>query len=428
MTQINSLFEAEQVLEAYMPLAHAIIGKDLSLERMRPLMEAVGNPEKRLKVVHVAGTSGKTSTAYYAAAILSASGKKVGLTVSPHMDYISERVQIHGAPLDEATFCAQLTAFLKLVERSGVQPTYYEVLMAFAYWYFDKAGVDYAVIETGLGGLHDGSNVAERPDKVCIITDIGYDHMHILGNTIAEIAAQKAGIIHSENHAFMHMQSDEVMNVFSKYCSDQHAYLHSGSENTPQHFPQSDLSTLPLFKQRNWVLAHEACCYVATRDAFIMPTSEKLRSTLLTYVPGRMDEVNMYGTTVVMDGAHNEQKMASFVESFKMLYGNRPVVVLFAMIQTKDYASVLKYVQLLTDTIVCTRVNPSGGLKKGAEPDLLAIEARKAGIKNVSANVDQKQALNDALQLMPENGVLVITGSLYLLSHVRQQNKELIHG
>lgn len=428
MLSIANFNEAEAALEAYMPLAHEIIGKDISLERMRPLMRAVGSPETRLKVVHVAGTSGKTSTAYYAAALLRAAGKTVGLTVSPHMDTIAERVQLNCAPLDELTFCQQLTEFLTLVEASGVQTTYYEVLMAFAYWYFDKVSVDYAVIETGLGGLHDGSNVAKRPDKVCIITDIGYDHMHILGDTIEEIAAQKAGIIHAGNHVCMHEQSEEVMTVFKDQITKMSAELHTASMEEPLPF-KNELSNMPLFKKRNWLLAYKAYAYIAQRDGFKKTNETAIKATIDTYVPGRMEQVSVGRVAVVMDGAHNEQKMAAFTGSFRALYGERPTVVLFAMIRTKDYEGVLQNIKTITDTVVCTSVGMVGGEdKKAVDPEALKQKAHELGITNVYANSDAQDAFHTALELVPDGGILVVTGSLYLLSNLRKLYKELRHG
>lgn len=428
MVSIRNFTEAEQALEAYMPLAHEIIGKDISLVRMRPLMQAVGSPESRLKIVHVAGTSGKTSTAYYISALLTTTGKKVGLTVSPHMDTVAERVQLNGRPLDEETFCREINDFLPLVERAGINPTYYEVLMAFAYWYFDKAGVDYAVIETGLGGLHDGSNVAERPDKVCVITDIGYDHMHILGNTLPEIAFQKAGIIHVHNHVFMHTQPDEVMDVFRERCSKVSATLHEALMSAPGHVADS-LRTLPQYKQRNWLLAYAAFSFIAERDELMNVTEDTLVQSLPTYIPGRMDEVMIGGKTVVMDGAHNVQKMAAFIESFKTQYVDRPAVVLFAVLQTKDYEPIIAQLHHLTDTVVCTSLKAAvDGRRKGADAVVLQSVAHKTGMRHVYAVSDSAQAFDTALAMTPEGGVLVISGSLYLLSEIRKVKKELQRG
>ncbi len=196
---IRSIQEAEAALLPYVPLVAELTGKDTTLDRIVPLMKLLGDPQDKLKIIHLAGTSGKTSTAYYMSALLQATGKKVGLTVSPHIDTIAERVQIDGLPLPETEFCRELGIFLDIVEFAEAPPSYFELLYAFALWVFERQQVDYAVVETGMGGLYDATNVASRPDKVCVITDIGFDHTHILGKTLPEIAAQKVGIVHDHN-------------------------------------------------------------------------------------------------------------------------------------------------------------------------------------------------------------------------------------
>jgi dihydrofolate synthase / folylpolyglutamate synthase len=142
---IENLNQAERILAGYIPLVKKITGKDITLERMKPLMQALGNPQNNLKIIHIAGTSGKTSTAYYLANLLKIAGKKVGLTVSPHLDSITERVQIDLEPLGETEFCQAFGEFIDIIKPVEPEPTYFELLMAFAYWYFAKTGVDYVL-------------------------------------------------------------------------------------------------------------------------------------------------------------------------------------------------------------------------------------------------------------------------------------------
>ena len=189
-------------------------------------MDYLGNPQNQLKVIHVAGTSGKTSTSYYAAALLAATGKKVGLTVSPHIAEINERVQINLLPMPEAEFCKELSEFLALIETSQINPSWFEFLIAFDYWEFAKQAADYAVVEVGLGGLLDGTNVIDRADKVCIITDIGLDHVRVLGHSLPEIAAQKAGIIQPRNVVFSYSQAANITDIIKNQAEQMQAELH----------------------------------------------------------------------------------------------------------------------------------------------------------------------------------------------------------
>ena len=197
MTKLRSFNDIDTVLKDFIPPMRSFRSV-YTLDTMRALMLALGNPQNSYKTIHVAGTSGKTSTSYYIAALLGQTGKKIGLSVSPHVDNVNERVQIDLVPLDEHEYCQQFSTFLQIINKLRIKPTYFELLIAFAFWQFAQEKVDYAVIEVGLGGLLDGTNVIERSDKVCVIADIGLDHVAVLGNSLAGIAAQKAGITGAE--------------------------------------------------------------------------------------------------------------------------------------------------------------------------------------------------------------------------------------
>src|SRR5712691_3519862 len=162
MHGMRNFAEARVALHAYVSSRPS--ERTYTLERMMQLMAYLGHPQDTLKIMHVAGTSGKSATAYYAAALLMAAGKRVGLTVSPHAVEVNDRVQINLTPLPEQTFCQELSVFLGLVTKSGITPTYFELLIAFAYWEFVCQRVDYAVVEVGLGCMVDATNVITRRD------------------------------------------------------------------------------------------------------------------------------------------------------------------------------------------------------------------------------------------------------------------------
>ena len=325
---IRTIAEAETALMPYVPLVAQLTGQNTTLERVWPLMELLGNPQDHLRVVHIAGTSGKTSTAYYLSALLAAAGQKVGLTVSPHVDSVTERVQINGQPLPEAEFCRELGDFLDIAQKLDQPPSYFELLYAFALWIFSKRGVDYAVVETGMGGLHDATNVTTRADKLCVITDIGFDHTHILGATLPDIAAQKIGIVHEQNQVLMYEQAEEVMEVVRQWISQHHASLELVNERAEEQACHDDLITMADYQRRNWLLAHKTYEYLVKRDSLRQLTRQALQKTQALQVPARMDIRQVSGKTLVMDGAHNAQKMAAFVGSFQHLYpGVKPAIL-----------------------------------------------------------------------------------------------------
>lgn len=410
--KIRSIDEATSILQNYVPEVASYTGDGMSLDRMWPLLELVGNPQNKLKAIHIAGTSGKTSTSYYIAHILQKSGKRTGLTVSPHIDSITERLQIDGAPVSEEFFCQELGEFLSLIENSSIKPSYFELLVVFVLWVFVRAHVEYAVIETGMGGLLDGTNVLQRVDKVCVITDIGLDHTAILGDTLSKIAFQKAGIIHEQNVVIMYNQADEIMDQVRSRSREKKAQLRV-VDNKPDAVDYS-LSNVPDFQKRNWILAHEVCKIVAQRDEF---TLTKLNPEQVV-VPGRMDIQKYNDSIIVMDGAHNEQKMQTFVQSFMKQFHGERADILLALKTGKEYMSVIDALMPIQKSVVLTTFRLQQDMPiTTQDPKVLADYCQQ---KNIDAVVveDLETALN--MLLGKNSKVKLITGSLYLVGQVRR--------
>lgn len=388
------------------------------LDHMYELLEFIGNPQKHLRVIHVAGTSGKTSTSYYVAALLKGSGKKVGLTVSPHIDEINERVQINLEPMPEAEFCSRLDEFLRLIKPCRVVPNYFELFIAFSFWEFAAQGLDYAVVEVGVGGLLDSTNVIDDPQKVCVIADIGYDHMHLLGDTLPEIAAQKAGIIQLHNAVFCHQQDEEVMEAIRSRAEKKQADLHT--------FKTDGLSSkfdfLPLFQRRNFGLAVRVVEFVAERDGIAPPSEEALLHAAHTYVPARMEEVKLGGKILILDIAHNVQKLHGLLESVHAKYPGHPVAALLRM-PVRDRAlrrttAGLREVTKGVGHIIFTSLAEEGDSPDDSfKPEALAGICREAGFESFDIVPDPKAGF-EMLSARPET-VLLVTGSTFLLNHIR---------
>jgi dihydrofolate synthase / folylpolyglutamate synthase len=406
MRIISSFKEANDYLRQF----HDVERTKYDTLNMRRLVEYLGNPQDKLKIIHIAGTSGKTSTAYFTSELLRKSGHGVGLTVSPIVDQINERIQVNGSPLSEEEFTAALSEFSDLLDNAPVKPSYFELMIAFAYWHFARENLDYGVIEVGLGGLKDGTNMVTRSDKVCIITDIGFDHMNVLGKTLGEITSQKAGIILPGNHVFMYRQSDEVIDAVKHAADEKQAVLHmlDGEENHDDKVPD--------YQYRNWRLAYEAYKYIEVRDGIRPLSSGQADETRLIVVPGRMDIKVVGDKTVIMDGAHNTQKMTTFIESFKKLYpGVRPAVML-AMKNGKDHAQIADLLSGFAGRIVTTTFTADQDLPIKSLPADELGELFKDKVPTVSIT-DQAEAYKELLN--SEEGVLVITGSIYLLGQLR---------
>lgn len=411
MIEIHSLAEAEKALLAFIPSGP--VEKRYSLDRIRTLMAFLGNPQNSMKIIHVAGTSGKTSTAYYCAALLREAGYSVGLTVSPHIDTVSERAQINLAPLDDDTYCHDLSTFLTLVEQSGVVPSYFEVLIAFAFWLFQQQNVEYAVIEVGIGGLLDSTNIIDRPDKTCVITDIGFDHVALLGTTLPDIAAQKAGIIHPHNTVFMYEQGHGVSDVVRTVCDEVNAQLIIA--NSPD-TAASWNTHLPSFQQRNFNLALTAVQHLLKG----LLTADHIKHAANTYIPARAEEVIYQGKTLVLDGSHNPQKLTALVGSLSEHSEVIPTALLVSFGENKELSieENLQILRKLSDSIVITAFWLGEGTPRRAiDPSIIAAAAQHVGFRDITVEPDPQKAFD--LLLQKEAQRLVITGSFYLLNHVR---------
>jgi dihydrofolate synthase/folylpolyglutamate synthase len=387
-----------------------------TLDNMYELMAYLDNPQDKLKIVHVAGTSGKTSTSYYVTALLRAAGYKTGLTVSPHVDQINERVQIDLQPLPEAPFCKALGEFLDIVDSGPVKPSWFEAMVAFAYWYFAKAKVDYAVIEVGLGGLHDGTNVVTRPDKVCVITDIGFDHIAILGNTLSEIAWQKAGIIQPNTVAFSYNQQPEIMEQLQKRAKDQTANLQIVK---PTVLDLPSVQQLPLFQQHNLGLALAVAEYVVNRDSGKEITPEQISEACKIVIPGRM-EVTKQGTkTVILDGAHNGQKLSTLFESVRATYPGIQPLVLAAFVEggsERWHEEIDVLVQNNVKLVLTDFYSEKDYKKFSVNPAIVADFCASHGLP---ATIVSDPVKAYAYALAQTDQLIIVTGSFYLLNHIR---------
>lgn len=411
MQKLNSFSDVDQALARFVP---EVSGKGYTLDTMRALMEYLGNPQDQLKIIHIAGTSGKTSTAYFVAGLLMAAGYKSGLTVSPHIEEVNDRTQIDLKPLESDKYFEELTEFLELVEKSGLTPSYFETLVAFSYWEFYRQKVEYAVIEVGLGGLLDGTNVISRADKLCIITDLGYDHVEILGDTLDKIATQKAGIIQKYNHVFMYKQAREAMEAVEKRVQAQMATQHIIEPYDDKLFQH-----LPTFQQRNFWLARHAVEYILEHDAKTL-SDEQAEAASYTHIPGRMEIVTYKDKPIVMDGAHNDQKIGALVGAMKQYLNGRSVTLLVSFGNNKrsSVEESLKLLRALGSSVIITRFG--GGqdeLRTGIPPSELLPHAENAGFTSITVEENPEIALELLHKADSDTGLIV--GSLYLLESVR---------
>lgn len=411
MKHIKSFADANKALAEFITKGSS--ETPYTLDRMRALMKALGDPQEKVKTVHVAGTSGKTSTCYYIADLLQSAGLKTGLSVSPHVAEINERVQTNGIPLAESTYCHDLEDFLNILSAQDIRPSYFELLVAFAFWEFDRQKVDVAVIEVGLGGLLDGTNVIVRPDKTCVITDIGFDHTEILGKTLTEIAGQKAGIIHEGNSVFMNEQEPAAMKVVSDTCDTQLATLCIADT--------IDMSlALAPFQERNLRLA------VATVNHVLHDTSKPelglaaIQNSGTIPIPGRMETYKISDKTIILDGSHNAQKIHALATGIDKLHPNVDAVLVVSIGNNKieQIETTLQALRNIGDVIFLTKFSLNKDISRHAiDPQHLSTLCQKAGFTHIRIDPDPLNAFEQALKT--QSRLIVVTGSFFLLNHIR---------
>ncbi|MCR4329624.1 MAG: Mur ligase family protein [Candidatus Roizmanbacteria bacterium] len=414
----------------------------LGLLRMKRIMELLGNPQNKLRIIHIAGTSGKGSTATFVSSLLSAHGKKTGLHVKPHFVDIRERLQINGQMIAKKSFVAILQSVrdaLKHLETARYgSATYFEILVAIAYVWFYEERVDYAVIETGVGGLFDGTNVVERTDKVCLLTKIGLDHTSVLGKTTKAIAAQKTGIIYAKNVVFSCDQSPTVQAVFTRAAQKNKASLsfvtNPTSYNTIQVSPlgtffrymlsdsyvQYALKTIGYYQAQNASLALAGVEYVSKRDAWTFSHKTAQNIFAHTTIPGRFETINYKKKLLILDSAHNPQKMKAFVQTLSKVYQNKKITYCIAVKNDKNSKIMLRYCLINAQHIVLTEfafeTMDIPQISSSANDLYLKISDEMKSICIKEPN--QKKALEKAIALSSD--IVVVTGSMYLLAAIKR--------
>lgn len=384
-----------------------------SLGRISALCHLLGEPQQACPVIAVAGTNGKGSTAILIEALLRSVGLRTGRFSSPHLMDVTERICIDGQPISHERFIEiwqQIEPYVHLVDEQaidGVELTFFEVMTAMAYAAFADAPVDVAVMEVGLGGRWDSTNVADA--AVAVVTPIDFDHMHILGTTLTQIAGEKAGIIKAGSQAVLAGQQPEAATVLMQRCVDVGApALREGVDFglldrqlavggqlirlMTADGPVGELH-LPLFGQH---MAHNAAQAVAAVEAFL--GGSPLRPDVIqdafdtVEAPARL-EVMRTAPSVLLDTCHNPHGARATIEAVQEAFAFQPLVGVVAMMRDKDVDGVLRIFEEAMDVVVCTQVSSTA---RGLSADELAEIA--TGIFGES-RVRTASRMDDALEL-----------------------------
>lgn len=398
------------------------------LERMRVALEALGHPERRYRSLHVAGTNGKGSTCAFAATALRAAGHRVGLYTSPHLERVTERIQVDGAEIPRELLGCRILEVLERYPEAAGSPaplTYFEFGTVVAFWHFAQEAVDIAVLETGLGGRLDATNTATP--LVTAITPISFDHMEYLGNTLGAIAGEKAGILKPGIPAVISRQEPEALEAISRVAEEVGAPLLlegrdfsvtvSLSSGLSYQGPRWSLEGLSLslrgpHQRQNAAVALAVLEQLDARGVSVPP--EAARTGLASaYWPGRLEELSQR-PAVVLDGAHNPGGVAVLLASLDSLYPGRRIHAVFGVVADKDRSPMMRALFPRCASIHLTPLDTPRSLA----PERYVDEAR-ALCADVRAYGSLDEALAGARALAMEGDVILCTGSLFLVGAAR---------
>lgn len=401
------------------------IPRKYGLYRMEAILEALGNPERGLKSIHIAGTNGKGSTAAMVTAFAKAHGLRVGTFTSPHMDSIRERIQLDGVPLEEEPFW-KAASLVREVERRLLEEwgafNYFEILTAMMFVVFQQEAVDLAIIEVGIGGLLDNTNVGHP--LVSVITTIGLDHQDLLGSTLEEITVQKAGIIKPGQQVVVGPVTRECMDVIRRTASEQGAtvkvfgesfsLIEDSYQDEAFMIPLKQLSLQGAFQKENATVAIRA--FRAWMEATGRSVQAECIEAALPVVswPGRM-EVLQATPLVIIDGAHNLPAIERLIQNMTARVGKKQTLLFSALTRKDSQQMLLRLQEALPDVnIILTSFHSSKG-QSIARSDMEMV----LGSSKISYEESFEDVIERFARSTDNKSDLWVTGSLYFIAEVR---------
>jgi len=393
------------------------------LKRVELLLKKLGNPHKNLKVIHIAGSKGKGSVACFCASILKEAGFKTGLYTSPHLETFRERIRINDEFISKEDV-VELTGIMKPhTEKIGAL-SFFEVYTAMAFLYFQKEKVDMAVMEVGLGGRLDATNVVNP--LVCVITPISFEHTQKLGNTLAGIAKEKSGIIKKKSVVVSSVQKKEALNVIKKAAKAKGASVYVvGEDILYQEIKSTDkgqtFSVTGFFGEYapleiNLLGEHQlinAASAIGAMEALgfnrIIISKEAIKTGLSqARWPGRIEVVGNK-PTIVLDGAQNVASAQALAKTIKKCFSYRKLILILGVSKDKDMAGMAKILKPIADKIIITRAN----LPRAAESDFVASFFDKD--ENIEITQSVEEAVGMARECAKDDDLILICGSLFVV-------------
>lgn len=411
----------------------------LGLDNMKILMDLLNNPQEKLKFIHIAGTNGKGSTSALIHNILKAEGYGVGLFISPYLEEFTERIQVNGEPIEKkdlASITSQVKmAIEKMISQGYEHPTEFEIVTAIGFLYFVRKDVDFVVLEVGLGGRLDATNIIST-SEISIITAIGWDHMAQLGNSLVEIAGEKAGIIKKNGRVVVYPQSSDIQEEIRKKAEKKNAKVHLVKKESIKLLESSIEGQIFSYRGESLSLSRIETRLLGRHQLYNAATALKAIEVLKhkgyqisensilhgiknTLWPGRFEVISK-NPYIILDGAHNTQGIQAFVNSIKEYFPTGKIILLLGILKDKEVHAMLEILLPIVKEVITLTPN---------SPRAMPAKELANVIKNISLGIEVKdidsiEAAIAYIKQYPRNEILAFTGSLYMIGEVRRRFKE----
>ena len=398
------------------------------------MLELLGNPQNKIKCIHIAGTNGKGSTTAIITSILKEEGYTVGMYTSPYLEEFEERIQINGVNIPKERL-AELVSKIEKVSEQIVSlgfdnPTQFEIITTIMFLYFAEENVDYAVIEVGLGGRLDATNVIDP--VLVVITSISYDHMNILGETIEEIAGEKCGII-KNSPVVTYPQVEEAMKVIEEKCKEKSVQLIKTSESSIKEviinkndntqniklevgneLKEYKLALIGKHQVKNAMVVLNAIEAFKTLGGRVREESIKAGLENVRWI-GRMERLNK-NPMVVIDGAHNIDGIRTLKESIKEYFSYNKLILILGILGDKQVKEMVNTIGSLGENIILTEPHN----ERAESLDVMESYLKEEN-KNVYKIMNYREAYEKALELANDDDLVLICGSLYMIGDMRKE-------
>ena len=395
------------------------LGSKPGLERTQVLLDAIGNPERELKFVHVVGTNGKGSTSAMVASMISADGKRVGLYTSPFISRFHERMMVNGQEITDDEL-AEVTRFVgEKADGLAEHPTEFELVTCIALEHYRRSNCDFVVLEAGMGGRLDSTNAIPTPEVV-VITNIGLDHTGVLGDTVEAIAAEKAAVIKPGCHVVLYRQSESVMDVVRRICVERGAHLHIAGVEDLELISDTLEGQRIRWKGRELILPllgehqrHNAAVALTVAEVLRLSETAVYEGLAAARWPARF-EVLSKEPWFIVDGGHNPQCAETVAHNLRYYFKGKPAVILIGVLADKDYGEVCSIVEPCAEQFVT--VTPDSYRALAAAE--LAASLSGYG-KPVTSCDSVAEGVKRALELAGPDGLVCAFGSLYMTGEIR---------